>query len=152
MSKNPCSLVESQEYVISNLTLEDLFARIPGHIYAKDRNGVYVAGNNYNMQEGLPSKNFLGKTDYDLPWKDKADHIRHNDKEVMQIEKAKVYIEQGKLQDGRYATAISFKAPLRDESHNVIGIIGNTIELTEELTESLLDLLTSNEKSKSKKK
>lgn len=148
--KNLCVLAEPHEKVLGENTLADLFAEIPGHIYAKDRNGVYIACNNFNAHDGMPSKTFLGKTDSDLPWKDKADAIRRNDKEVMEIGKGKVFIEQGKLQDGRNATAISYKAPLRDEENNIIGMIGNTIELTDDLVEKIREKVTS-DKSKSRK-
>jgi two-component system, OmpR family, aerobic respiration control sensor histidine kinase ArcB len=146
--KNLCSLAD---HVVGDFTVEDLFANIPGHIYAKDRNGVYIACNNFNVTQGLPSKSFLGKTDADMPWKEKAETIHKHDKEVMELGRPKIYIEQGKLQDGKQATAISYKAPLRDEDNNVIGIIGNTLQFTEELAEELDKLVQSNRHNKKNK-
>lgn len=136
--KNSCTL---SEQVAGSLTLEDLFAHIPGHIYAKDPNGVYIACNNFNVTQGMPSKSFLGKTDADLPWKERAETIRRHDKEVMEQGKPKIYFEHGKLSDGSEAAAISFKAPLRDEDNNVIGVVGNTIQFTKELASELDKLL-----------
>lgn len=145
--KNQCTL---SEHVLGDLCVEDLFANIPGHVYAKDRNGVYICCNNFNVVQGLPSNAFLGKTDADLPWKDRAETIRRHDKEVMELGRPKIYIEQGKLQDGTSATAISYKAPLRDENNNVIGVIGNTIQFTPELAQEL-DKLAATAKSNKRK-
>lgn len=138
--KHPCTL---QETVGGNMTVEDLFANVPGLIYAKDQHGVYIAVNNFNVNQGMPSNSFLGKTDSDLPWKDRAETIRRHDKEVMEIGKPKIYIEQGQLQDGSQATAISYKAPLRDEDNNIVGVIGNTLQFTRELAEELDKLIAS---------
>lgn len=126
-----CTLKDPEASVIGNLNLADIFSCLPGHVYVKDRNGIYVACNNSNIHQGYLASDFLGKSDEDL-WKEKASSIRKNDKEVMETGKAKCFIEHAKLKDGSIATGYSYKAPLRDENGNIIGIIGNTLQITEE--------------------
>jgi len=127
---------KSQELLISDLTIAELFLRLPGHIYIKDKAGVYLAANDRDelscaadgTKEG---SKLVGKTDLDFPWRDEAQTFRNNDKEVMQSGKTKVFIEHGKLKNGKMATVCSIKTPLFDKQGNIVGIIGNTIDITE---------------------
>jgi hypothetical protein len=132
MSKNDKNSSIGHEVEIS---VTDLFANIPGHIYAKDQDGVYLASNDRD-EFSCPSdgtkkgSEIIGKTDKDFPWKDVAEVLQCNDKEVMLSGKTMVFIEQGKLKDGKLATVVSIKAPLRNKKGDIVGIIGNSIELT----------------------
>lgn len=116
--------------------ISDLFASLPGHIYAKDKNGVYLAANDRDefcsaLDGTKKGSELVGKTDKDFPWKDASEALQQNDNDVMSSGKTQVFIEQGKLKNGKLATFVSIKAPLRNQKGEIIGIIGNSIELTE---------------------
>jgi two-component system aerobic respiration control sensor histidine kinase ArcB len=119
-------------------SIEDLFAAIPGHIYAKDKNGVYLAANDRDefccASDGTKKgSELVGKTDRDFPWQEVAEVLQRNDAAVMATGKTQVFIERGELKNGILATFVSIKAPLRNQSGETIGIIGNSIELTDVL-------------------
>ncbi len=63
----------------------NILAKAPGHFYWKDENGVYQGVNDaqaifLGYQSGL---DIIGKTDFDLPWKDKANSLMEIDRKVM---------------------------------------------------------------------
>lgn len=120
----------------SGLSFEELFASIPGHIYAKDKNGVYLAANDRDesscaLDGTKRGSQLVGKTDRDFPWKSIAEELRLNDQKVMETGKIHLFIEKGKMKDGKEATVISLKAPLRNKAGEIIGILGNSIDITE---------------------
>jgi two-component system aerobic respiration control sensor histidine kinase ArcB len=120
----------------SGLSIEELFASIPGHIYAKDKNGVYLAANDRDesscaLDGTKRGSQLVGKTDRDFPWKGIAEELRLNDQKVMETGKIHLFIEKGKMKDGKEATVISLKAPLRNKAGEIIGILGNSIDITE---------------------
>lgn len=120
----------------TEISVSDLFANIPGHIYAKDQDGVYLAVNNRDefscaLDGTKKGSELVGKTDKDFPWKDVAEMLQRNDKEVMLSGNPQVFIEPYEIKDGKLATVVSIKAPLRNKRGDIVGIIGNSIELTE---------------------
>jgi signal transduction histidine kinase/CheY-like chemotaxis protein len=77
----------------------------------------------------------IGKDVYDLGamigWsKEIADILRDNDIKVMNTGIPQVIEEQG-IFNGKTKTYLSHKAPLYDETRNIIGIIGTSIDITE---------------------
>ncbi len=111
--------------------LESLVPYMPGPIYWKDRNSVYLGMNKPALKSSglIHFSDFVGKTEYDL-WPQFADKIIKNDKIVIRTGQA--LQEEGAImlpnKEVRYYTAI--KVPLRDVNNNIIGIIGNYIDIT----------------------
>ena len=64
---------------------ENIIALTPGHVYWKDHNSIYLGCNDEMARVvGLKSRHdIVGKTDHDLPWKEKASVLINNDKEVI---------------------------------------------------------------------
>src|SRR3990167_8150594 len=64
----------------------DIISEMPGHIYWKDANSIYLGCNKYAAKmAGLNEpKEIVGKSDYELAWKAQADELVKNDKEVME--------------------------------------------------------------------
>lgn len=132
-------------YHDSEISISDLFANTPGHIYAKDKEGIYLAVNNRDefscASDGTKEGSALvGKSDKDFPWKEVAEVLQSNDREVVSSNKTQIFIEKGKLEDGKLATFISIKSPLSNKNGDIIGIIGNSIDITE-VKEKLKKLL-----------
>lgn len=124
-------LLEKQTKELKNY-LDTVIDAIPGSVYWKDKNGIYLGCNNVIVRKGnFESKNdLINKTDYEV-WPCEADAIRHNDLEVMSTKKTMELEETVILPNGERMYFASVKSPLRDELGEVIGIVGNSLDITE---------------------
>ncbi|HHV7637103.1 TPA: PAS domain-containing protein [Legionella anisa] len=109
--------------------LASIIKELPGSIYWKDKNGVYL-GCNDTMLEMSGMKSVIGKTDFDMPWAASAETIRNNDLKVMALNSSLELEETGTLADGQQAVVLTRKTPLRDEQGNVVGILGISLNIT----------------------
>jgi signal transduction histidine kinase/CheY-like chemotaxis protein len=116
--------------------LKSVLDNIPGDIYWKDKNGVYL-GINETGCESLRRMGFawekadiVGKTDYDLYPKETADEFRKNDLQVMQTGVKSSREEAAILPSGERIIQLSVKRPLLGEDGETIGVVGNTIDIT----------------------
>jgi signal transduction histidine kinase len=119
-----------------NQYLTDIIEAFNGSLYCKDINGVYLGCNRCAANKaGLknPSE-IIGKTDYDLFGKAEADVYRKNDLVVIQEGKELAVEEIITLPNGEKRVHLSVKRPLysKNEPKIIIGIIGNTIDITAE--------------------
>lgn len=116
-----------------SLALEQIIANMPGHVYWKDRDGVYLGYNDtYARRIGFEKgSDIVGKTDYELPWPEfSADVFRANDKKVMETG-LPLATQEVALIDCKEAVMLSQKIPLRDRSGEIIGILGISTDITE---------------------
>lgn len=106
----------------TEIEYEELIALLPGSIYWKDKNGVYL-GCNSAMAEmvGLADRyQVIGKTDYDLSWKEQVDKLIKHDRLVMDSGKPHVFEETGRLGNGEEITVITHKIPLRNKKNEIM--------------------------------
>ncbi len=117
----------------AEFTLQNIISHLPGHVYWKDRDGRYLGCNDKQAESlNLQSPDeIIGKTDFDLSWKEKAHEIRKNDLEVIKKGHLIAVEESGKLADGSTVVAISQKAPLRNKNDEIIGLLGISFDITE---------------------
>jgi two-component system aerobic respiration control sensor histidine kinase ArcB len=117
-----------QEYI------SDIIRYSPGFIYLKDTQFKYLICNeNFAKVAGLDSpEKIKGKTDYDLVWKEtQADLFRQSDIEALSGI-PKINFEEPQLQaDGSTKILLANKVPLYDSQKNVIGILGNYLDITQ---------------------
>ncbi|KTC85740.1 PAS domain-containing hybrid sensor histidine kinase/response regulator [Legionella drozanskii] len=113
---------------------------LPAPIYWEDVNSVLLGGNEavFAATGAMLAEAYVGKTLFELYPADMAAHIKHHNEEVMRT--GKVLAQEEAIRDIatgelKYFTAI--KAPLRDDSGNIIGIVGTSIDITEQ--KKLLD-------------
>lgn len=117
-------------------TYEQLFnilAKSPGHIYWKDINGVYQGSNDAQavFLGYKAGKDLIGKTDFDLPWKKQAIHLKKIDKQVMETQEEYSIEEAVSNYEGIEAIFLSRKIPLYEpHTKKVIGIIGISLDIT----------------------
>jgi signal transduction histidine kinase len=126
------SIIEKQELDITRL--RGVIENLPGSIYWKDINGVYLGNNKFARDKMIDlnlSESVINKTDYDLFSKEVADGFRKNDLEVMESNCELSSEEITTLPDGRKIFQLSIKRPLYDNVGNIIGIVGNTVDITE---------------------
>ncbi len=125
------SVIDSGPVIKEISQLKNTIDLIAGIHWWKDTNGVYQ-GCNMSMLEmvGLSSiQEIIGKTDYDLSWKESADMLQKHDQEVIRSGKSKSFEETGKLSNGNIATLICNKMPLMNKSKEIIGSIGSSLIL-----------------------
>ncbi|WP_084273777.1 response regulator [Legionella fairfieldensis] len=117
---------------------ESLINSIPGDVYWKDKEGVWL-GLNHHCAKSLQKMGFikseaknevLGKTDYQLFDKITAEGYRQHDIQVMKSKKKLSIEEKTTLFSGDTVILLSTKHPLFDKTGHVIGVIGNTIDIT----------------------
>lgn len=111
-------------------TLKALLNNASGHIYVKDIDGKYLYCNEDQAKSlSLQVGEIIGKTDYDVSPKDKADKFREADLYVMKSGET-ITIEEPAVYKGQEKILLSKKTPLRNENDDVIGIIGVSIDIT----------------------
>ena len=110
--------------------------QVPADIYWKNKEGFYLGMNDrgrrslHEMGFFDISEEIAGKTDLDIYGKDIADNFRNNDIKVMESCQSESKEEEATLPSGKKITQLSIKSPLYDDSGNVIGIVGNTVDIT----------------------
>lgn len=114
--------------------LERVIDSVPGHVYWKDLNGVHLGCNINNAKAAnlMQSKDIIGKTDYELSWKDRADQITASDKLVIE-QQTEVITEDVIILPGkkRETTFLTQKMPLYDNNGKIIGIVGVSVNISE---------------------
>ncbi|KTD56218.1 sensory histidine-kinase / response regulator [Legionella shakespearei DSM 23087] len=114
-------------------TLENILANMPGHVYWKDKNGVYLGCNNrqarsLGFQYGYE---IVGKTDFDLPWgENKAEQFRRNDLHIMETNETEIIEEKSQV-DGKDSTVLSHKSPMHNKQGEITGILGISIDISD---------------------
>ncbi len=120
----------------SNITaseFEEILKTPLGHVYWKNRDGVILGANLNNVKIfGFADVNsIIGKTDFDLFNNENALLLRKNDLEVMKRGEALIIEEILELQ-GKNHTFLSHKAPTRDREGNITGVVGISIDITDQ--------------------
>ena len=114
--------------------LQKFSLSLPGYFYWKDKEGYYLGCSEDLLgSANLPRHEVIGKTDFDL-WPDLAETIQQHDKETMQQDKLSIFNEDINLPNGEKQYFIAMKIPLKDNAGNIIGIIGNSIDITKQIT------------------
>lgn len=112
---------------------EGIIAVMPGHVYWLDRNNVYMGCNDLQaLNAKLQSRyEIVGKTNYDMPWREQAEELNRINNLVMATGKSQTREEFAIMVNGP-GTFFSQKVPLRDKKNNIIGIIGISVDITEQ--------------------
>lgn len=135
--KNSSKSTATQQSATSHNYLNNIFTRLPEHIYWMDLEGKILFCNEQQAKSlGFSSANeLIGMNIYDiaklLNWHENILRaIRNNDIEIITTEKPKI-VEELVILQGKERTFLSHKTPLHDENKKVIGIIGVTTDITE---------------------
>ena len=115
-----------------DLLLSNTLNSVNNLIFVKDNNFKYLECNRaFEDFLGRSRSEILGKSDYDLFSEDVADFFREKDKEMLASQKMKPNYEWVVYPDGSKRYLLTIKAPLRDDSGKVLGLVGNSIDMTE---------------------
>jgi len=127
--------IEKNKIANVNEILEKIIENAPIIIFWKDKNGIYLGCNSAFLDlMGLKNKKeLLGKRDLDFHVNEK-DIFINDDNFVMENKEPKLnYIETVTTKNNGLRVVNTSKVPLLDKNHNVIGILGVTTDITEEL-------------------
>lgn len=138
--------------------LKGVINSVPGSIYWKNLKLKYLGRNKYALEKsinvGLEDSNadqdaILGKTDYDIFSHHIADQYHENDLEVIQHGKEISREEVFSLNNSVRLVQLSQKRLLRDEAGHIIGVVGNTVDITDrkKMEEALRKPILSNKNS-----
>jgi PAS domain-containing protein len=114
---------EARAY-LRDVDFADMIAHMPGQFFLKDRNGVYIFANDSFL--GVPGTAYVGKTDFDMPWKAIAAELRKEDLAVMERGTIETFKDLQPMPDGTRIPIFTIKAPLRNKEGQIIGVIGTT--------------------------
>ena len=109
-------------------------SKFPGSLYLKDLDGKYLWVNEHVAElAGKQSiTDVIGKDDYELFSKRLADQCRKNDKEVINNKKQKMFEEIIRSRAGKNLIYLGYKSPLLDKKGNVVGVLGNSLNVSEQ--------------------
>ena len=118
----------------SRQMLQMVVDNIPMLVFWKDNDLVYLGCNQaFATHVGISNPaEIVGKTDFDLPWKDQAQHHREDDQQVLDSDSLKLDCEELSLQpDSSQAWLRTNKIPLHDRAGKVIGLLVTSEDITE---------------------
>lgn len=115
--------------------LSSIINSLPTRIFWKDKNLTYMGCNSvFANDAGKKSpEEIIGKTDYEMTWKDQAELYNEDDQSVIKANKAKLFFEEPQTTpDGDLIWLRTSKVPLKDSNNETIGIIGIYDDITEQ--------------------
>lgn len=135
MAKRKDRLTENmdfQELKYRYQLFRDLMDHIPDVIYFKDRKGRLIMVNQAHAKGlGLKPEEVVGKTDFDIFPKERAEKMAHDDLLVMTTGKPIIdKIEQATRPDGVDNYVSTTKIPRYNDQGEIIGLIGITRDIT----------------------
>lgn len=101
-------------------------------LYWKDLKGVYRGCNKYaaKMANLKSPDDIIGMTDIELFGEEMAKELRKNDQLVIKNKKTVTTEEQVISPTGKLLTQLSIKKPLYNKKNKLVGVSGNTIDIT----------------------
>lgn len=135
MSQKPLIInpVQQQAEVFQ---LKAIIDNLPGDVYWKNLEGVYLGINAHGIESlnrmgfNLEADDIIGKTDYDLFGQETAELFRKNDLEIIQKGHKQSKEEITVSPSGERIIQISIKQPLKNPDGRIVGIVGNTVNIT----------------------
>jgi len=110
---------------------QTLFEFAPVALFMKDREGRYTSRNAENRKYWDESAPALGQTDNELVDADTAAKVRQQDLDVMETGQTQVFEQSlDTILGERFF--LSHKTALRDANNHVVGVLGASIDLTEQ--------------------
>ena len=115
--------------------LKRIIDTVPIRIFWKDTQSRFLGCNRLFAQDaGLQSEaDFIGKTDFDFPWKNEAKNYIADDQSVITSGISKLHVEEKQIKkDGTHVWFSMSKVPLTDANAKVVGILGAYSDITQQ--------------------
>jgi len=123
-----------EAFAVSTKLLYTVINTVPVRIFFKDKKLRYMGCNNaFAADAGAEGpEDLIGKDDYQLVWKDQAERYRADDTAVIETGEARLsYDEPQTTPEGGLIWLRTSKVPLRNESNNIIGVLGMYEDITD---------------------
>jgi len=123
-----------EELAAERNLLRNLIDNMPDRIYAKDLKGRFIVCNEALVERmGKTSvEEIIGKSDFDLISHDLAAQYFENEQEIIKTGKPLINHEESMgIVDGISRWNLTTKAPLRDTTGNIIGVVGMGRDITD---------------------
>ena len=117
------------------IMLETVTESVPAYIYMKNREFRYTFTNRYALEQHdyLSPEQLRGKTDYDFFSEETANTFRSSDKKVVETGQPLINMEEEFfLPDGTNVPVLTNKFPLFNKQGKIEGIIGISMDRTEQ--------------------
>jgi PAS domain S-box-containing protein len=113
--------------------LRNVITHIPGGVFWKDRDSVYLGCNELVAQSaGRRPEEMVGMSDFDFGFdKAEAEFYRECDRRVMETGVPILNLEENQTRPEGKVTLLTSKVPLRDESGAVVGVLGIYQDITD---------------------
>jgi two-component system, OmpR family, aerobic respiration control sensor histidine kinase ArcB len=112
------------------LSLKKIFSFLPTNIYAKLKDGTFLFCNESQAKcFNIAVDQVIGKTDFDFFPRDIAKKIKENDLRIIKSGQPAL-LEEEAVFCGKNFTMISHKSPLKNEIGEIIGIVGSSIDIS----------------------
>ncbi|MBL9127447.1 MAG: PAS domain-containing protein, partial [Verrucomicrobiales bacterium] len=135
VAERTAELAESAARLRESLRLlESVVEHAPTRVFWKDAQSRYLGCNSlFAADAGCRSPaEVIGKTDFELTWKDQAELYRADDRAVIDTGAFKLgYEEPQTTPDGRRLWLRTSKVPLHDEKGVIVGVLGIYEDITE---------------------
>lgn len=115
-------------------TMQTIIDNIPRAVFWKGKDLRFQGCNKiFANIAGLKShKDLIGKTDYDMPWKEHGDAYREDDTSVMNSRKARLDLEERNVNaDGIESWVLTSKVPVLNKHAEVVAVLGMFEDITE---------------------
>lgn len=113
--------------------LDNIIRYAPDMIYWKDKYSVHLGCNEqFAIAAGYKDRReIIGKTDHDFPWQSQALKYQEDDLYVIESGEPRLNIEDFMpYNNGKQATVITNKVPLRNLNGDIIGVLGIATDIT----------------------
>jgi PAS domain S-box-containing protein len=118
-------------------TMQTIIDNIPRAVFWKGRDLTFQGCNKIFAQvAGLKSyHDLVGKTDYEMPWKEHGDAYRADDLAVMNSRKARLDLEEKNVNnEGKVSWVLTSKVPVMNKHGEVVAVLGMFEDITERKT------------------
>ncbi|ESY99179.1 PAS domain-containing protein, partial [Mesorhizobium sp. L2C089B000] len=123
-----------RELLMSNMTYRAMVRELPDCLNIKDVDGRFIAANpaTAEMVRAASVDDLIGKTDFDFYPKDVAERFRQDEMGALEAGQTLRIDQPALFPDGREGWLYTLKAPFRDESGNIVGVITYNRDITEQ--------------------
>ncbi len=129
------SLETKQDLAQNKAILRTIIDNVPVRIFWKDKDSIYLGCNKlFAKDAGCEDESeLIGKSDFELPWKDEAQGYVNDDEKVIKSGKEYLsYEEEQTQEDGKHIWLTTSKTPLLNHENEVVGIIGTYVDITQQ--------------------